>query len=281
MKKTIPAIIISTVLLAGGCSLAPATPPTDEPEVQEVAVNTAPEEDPVSDVSGDDTPTEVQEPEIPEEPEEPELPATVTILGTETDIHEQSLDLAAMTPEDVPAVSEAIAQMPELGWINLMNEEGISELSVTDVKALKESAPEVNFIYDFDLFGKRVSTMDTEITYAWVPIGNEGEEEIRNALSIFNDCQYFLLDDCGIDNEVMDSIRNDFPDTKVVWRIHVGTRSALTDDQVIRMTHGINDSMTEALKYCHDVVYMDLGHDAGITDISFIQYMPLLECIIL
>ena len=155
MKKTIPAIIISTVLLAGGCSLAPATPPTDEPEVQEVTVTAAPEEDPVSDVSGDDTPTEVQEPEIPEEPEEPELPATVTILGTETDIHEQSLDLAAMTPEDVPAVAEAIAQMPELGWINLMNEEGISELSVTDVKALKESAPEVNFIYDFDLFGKR------------------------------------------------------------------------------------------------------------------------------
>ena len=200
MKKTIPAIIISTVLLAGGCSLAPATPPTDEPEVQEVTVTAAPEEDPVSDVSGDDTPTEVQEPEIPEEPEEPELPATITILGTETDIHEQSLDLAAITPEDVPAVAEAIAQMPELGWINLMNEEGISELSVTDVKTLKESAPEVNFIYDFDLFGKRVSTMDTEITYAWVPIGNEGEEEIRNALSIFNDCQYFLLDDCGIDN---------------------------------------------------------------------------------
>ena len=284
MKKTIPAIIISTMLFTGGCAFT-AAPPADEPEVQEVTVNSVTdEEDPVSDVSGGDTSPEVQEPEVseePEEPAEPELPQTVSILGAETDIHEQSLDLALMTPDDVPAVAEAIAQMPELGWINLMNEEGVSELSVADVKTLKESNPSVNFIYDFDLFGKRVSTMDTEVTYQWVPIGNEGEEEIRNALSIFNDCQYFLLDDCGIDNEVMDGIRNDFPDTKVVWRIHVGTRSALTDDQVIRMTHGINDSMTEPLKYCHDVVYMDLGHDAGITDISFIQYMPLLECIIL
>ena len=283
MKRSIPAIIISTVLLAGGCSYAPATPPVDEPDVQEITVTSAPEPetDPVPDVSGADTVPEVQQPDVPETPPEPELPKTVSILGTEYDINEQSLDLSMITQDDVRSVAEAIAQMPELTWINLMNEEGVSELSVADVKVLKGSAPKVNFIYDFDLFGKRVSTTDTEVTYQWVPIGNEGEEEIRNALYILNDCSYFLLDDCGIDNEIMDGIRNDFPDTNVVWRIHVGTRSALTDDQVIRMTHGINDSMTDALKYCHEVVYMDLGHDSGITDISFIQYMPKLECIIL
>ncbi|MBP5471112.1 MAG: hypothetical protein J6Y12_00410, partial [Lachnospiraceae bacterium] len=52
-------------------------------------------------------------------------------------------------------------------------------------------------------------------------------------------------------------------------------------DQVIRMTHGINDSMTGPLKYCNEVIYMDLGHDSGITDISFIENMPDLECLIL
>ena len=79
----------------------------------------------------------------------------------------------------------------------------------------------------------------------------------------------------------MAGIRDDFPDKSIVWRIYVANKSALTDDQVIRMTHGINDAVTGPLKYCTEVVYMDLGHDAGITDISFIENMTKLECIIL
>ena len=146
---------------------------------------------------------------------------------------------------------------------------------------LKEAAPGVHFIYEFDLFGATISTEDTEVRYINAPIGNEGEKSIREALTILDKCDYFLLDECGIDDEIMATIRENFPDTKVVWRIHVGRKSALTDDPIIRMTHGIDDTMTEALKYCNEVVYMDLGHDTGITDISFIANMPLLECLIL
>nr|MCR5618998.1 hypothetical protein [Lachnospiraceae bacterium] len=128
---------------------------------------------------------------------------------------------------------------------------------------------------------QHLTSEDTEVSYVKAEIGNEGEETVRQALKVLDKCEYFLLDDCGIDDEIMDGIRNDFPDTKVVWRIHVGWKSALTDNQVIRMTHGINDSMTGPLKYCHEVIYMDLGHDSGITDISFIESMPDLECLIL
>ena len=114
MKRSIPAIIISTVLLAGGCSYASATPPTDQPDVQEINITSTPEADPVPDVSGGDTVPEMQQPDVPETPPEPELPKTVTILGTEHDINEQSLDLSMITQDDVRSVAEAIAQMPEL-----------------------------------------------------------------------------------------------------------------------------------------------------------------------
>ena len=208
-------------------------------------------------------------------------PETVEILGEEYDVYNAFIDLSRMNPEDVPTVSEQLSQLKGYYKINLMREDGTSPLSVTDVKTLQESAPEIHFEYEFDLFGQRVSTTDRRIVYTNVPIGNEGEEEIRNALSILYRCEYFCLDDCGIDDEVMDRIRSDFPDTKVVWRVHVANKSALTDDQVIRMTHGINDAVTGPLQYCNEVVYMDLGHDSGITDIFFIEHMPKLECIIL
>ncbi|MBO7363466.1 MAG: hypothetical protein J6U41_08715, partial [Lachnospiraceae bacterium] len=205
-----------------------------------------------------DTATE-QEPEPEPEPEPEEiLPVTVTILGKEYDQAETFLDLSDMTPEDIAEVSTQIAGMPELEEVDLMPEEGEALLSLEAVSALKETVPDVHFVYEFDMFEQHLTTEDTEVSFIKADIGNEGEETVRQALKVLDKCEYFLLDDCGIDDEVMDGIRTDFPDTKVVWRIHVGWKSALTDDQVIRMTHGINDSMTGPLKYCNEVIYMDL-----------------------
>ena len=223
------------------------------------------------------------EPALPDPEPEPEeiLPVTVTILGKEYDQNEPTLDLSDMAPEDIAEVSGLIAGMPELKEVNLMPAEGEPLLSLEAVATLKETVPDVHFVYEFDMFEQHLTTEDTEVSYIKADIGNEGEETVRRALKVLDKCEYFLLDDCGIDDEIMDGIRTDFPETKVVWRIHVGWKSALTDDQVIRMTHGINDSMTGPLKYCHEVIYMDLGHDSGITDISFIENMPDLECLIL
>ena len=226
------------------------------------------------------------QPEVPAEPEpepEPEVivPETVTILGKEYNIDETTLDLSDMAPEDIAEVSGILAEMPDLEEVGLMPSEGDPLLSLEAVCALKEAVPDVHFVYEFDMYDRHLTTEDTEVSYVKAEIGNDGEETIRQALTVLDKCEYFLLDDCGIDDEIMAKIREDFPDTKVVWRVHVGWKSALTDDQVIRMTHGINDSMTGPLKYCNEVIYIDLGHDSGITDISFIENMPDLECVIL
>ena len=220
------------------------------------------------------------EPEPEPAPEEI-LPVTVEILGKEYEESTTFLDLSDMHPEDITEVSEKMTQLPELSEVNLMVEGNEPLLSLPAVVVLKEEHPNVHFIYEFDMYEQHLTTEDTEVSFVKAEIGNEGEETIRQALSILDKCEYFLLDDCGIDDEIMAQIREDFPETKVVWRVHVGWKSALTDDQVIRMTHGINDSMTGPLQYCNEVIYMDLGHDAGITDISFIANMPDLECLIL
>ncbi len=253
--------------------VVPESPIESVPSIEEVVPEAA--------VSETEESVETVEEAAPEEAVAEAVPQTIEILGTEHDINDPYIDLSEMTPEDVPAVAEAISALKGFYKINLMKADGTSALSVTDVKTLRESEPDAHFVYEFDLFGKRVSTTDRKIEYINVPIGNEGEEEIRNALSVLDRCEYFLLDGCGIDDEVMAGIRDDFPDKKVVWRIYVANKSALTDDQVIRMTHGINDAVTGPLKYCTEVVYMDLGHDSGITDISFIESMTKLECIIL
>ena len=185
-------------------------------------------------------PTPAEQTEVTPEPEpepEPEviIPETVSILGKEYNIDETSLDLSDMAPEDITEVSGIIADMPELEEVSLMPSEGEPLLSLEAVSALKEAAPDVHFVYEFDMFDQHLTTEDTEVSYVKAEIGNEGEETIRQALSIMDKCKYFLLDDCGIDDEVMAEIREDFPDTKVVWRVHVGWKSALTDDQPLKI----------------------------------------------
>ena len=112
-------------------------------------------------------------------------------------------------------------------------------------------------------------------------IGNEGEAEIRAALDLLPAGTYFKLDGCGVSDEVMASIRDDYPDKKVVWRIYCTYWfNALTDDEVILMTFDLDDTNCGPLKYCTEARYIDVGHNNTLHDISWVQYMPKLECII-
>ena len=265
-KKINYSLITAFLMLAmGACSQV-----SDQPVHVSNTENTAEAESPAPE----------PEPEAEPEPEEV-LPETIEILGKEYELSVSYLDLSDMHPEDIAEVSEKMAELPELSEVNLISEGSEPLLTLPAVCVLKDAFPDVHFIYEFDMYEQHLTTEDTEVNFVKAEIGNEGEETVRQALTVLDKCEYFLLDDCGIDDEIMAQIREDFPNTKVVWRVHVGWKSALTDDQVIRMTHGINDTMTEPLKYCNEVIYMDLGHDAGITDISFIENMPDLECLIL
>ena len=202
-------------------------------------------------------------------------------LGNESyDASAVDLDLSWLNSEQLEEAVVKMRLLPGLSNVQLTAEDGSNTLSVSDVKLLQEQFPHVTFHYSFNLFGKTVSTSDERIEYDEVAIGNEGETEIRQALDILKACTYIKFDDCGIDSEVMAGIRDDYPDVKVVWRIHVDKFSMLTDETMIRMTHRLVDSNIDELKYATEVTYMDIGHNPKLTDISFVSYMPKLECVI-
>ncbi len=191
------------------------------------------------------------------------------------------LTLAGLTTDMLESTIAKLKLFPKLATVDLMGDTTESTLSIADVKMLQEALPGVLFKYQFELFGKTVSTTDTSLEYLDLPIGNEGEAAIREALDILTSCTYFKLDDCGIDNEIMASIRDDYPDVKVVWRVYCGKFSMCTDETMVRMTNGLTDDTCYNLRYCTDVTHMDLGHNEHLTDVSYVAFMPKLECVIL
>ena len=208
---------------------------------------------------------------------------TVELMGEEVTPDLTELDLSGLSPADLDEnLLDKLRLLPNLKTVYLMNSEGSSQFAPMDVKNMMDVLPGVAFDYSFQLFGQTVSTADERVEFIEVPIGNEGIPEIRAALDILPNCTYFLMDDCGVDNEVMAQLRDDYPDTKVVWRVYWGTKyHDLTDVEMICCNGNMDASNMQALKYCTDVVYLDIGHSTRVTDIDFINYMPKLKIAIL
>ena len=205
---------------------------------------------------------------------------TLDLLGQEVDAAAAEVDLSAMVSEDMERVLASFEMLPNLTNVELVGEEGVSNLPMPDAKSLMEAAPQVKFHYSFDFYGNILSTDTERVELENLDIGNEGEQNIRDALDMMPNCTYFKLEDCGIDSEVMASIRDDYPEVKVVWRIYCGKFTMCTDETMVRMTFHLDDTNCHELKYCTDVTYMDVGHNSTLTDLSFVAYMPNLECVI-
>ncbi len=205
---------------------------------------------------------------------------TVQLLGREIDEDCEELDLTALTGTELDNAAAAMLLLPELKRAELTDPEGGNKLSLEQLRALQETLPRVCFAYRFELFGQTVSTEDERIEYVRIPIGNEGVPELRRALAVLGNCRYFLLDNCGIDNELLAALREEFPATKIVWRLYIEYIGFLTDIKVLHLTWMWTNQNIQILKYCNEMEYFDIGHNT-ISDISFMAYMPNLKYAIL
>lgn len=188
--------------------------------------------------------------------------------------------IETITPTDTPAPTPAPTPTP------IVTEKLSGEYGWDEIKALEEANPYTRYDYDFELYGRIFNLLDEQLDLNHVDIEDEGEL-VRKVLSCMPNVNYLDMDFCGVSNESMASIRDDFPNVKVVWRIWFGTAYTCRTDvtKILASCPGgggnLRPNNTEALKYCTDVKYMDIGHNSEIGDISFLQYMPNLEVLII
>lgn len=203
-----------------------------------------------------------------------------------------SLDLSGLLPEQLDEILNYLPLLPDVKTIELMDSQGHSALGFSDVRKIMDAAPDAFVNYSFELFGNTLSTTDERVEYINTYIGNEGIDQIREALNIMPNCTYFLMDTCGVDNEVMSQLRDDYQNsTKIVWRVwlveedyssrlYLRCGSYLTDTHRVRTTY-VNDTNSHLLNYCTETKYLDVGHVWNLSQCEFISYMPELEvCII-
>ena len=215
---------------------------------------------------------------------EVEVTYTIQVLDDFYPMDTVSLDLSAMTAADLPQITDALSRLLKVTEVNLMKADGTPALDLGELLTLTEAFPHIVFNYQFDFFGQSVDLYAERLDYVNVHMGDEAEAELRELLSVMPKLTRITLDRCGFTSPVLASVNADYPDTKVVWRVFYGKNNkfnALTDETVIRSSHHLTNDTVEEMQYLTDVVYMDIGHNETLTNVSFLAHMPKLKLLIL
>lgn len=139
--------------------------------------------------------------------------------------------------------------------------------------------------------GKRDETVWQFAINSRYPIPKRTEDtqeliaQVEEAMAYFPDVKQVNMNGAFLDNEAMAEFREKHrQDYKVVWTVECGTMAARTDTPYFMpYKHGIAyffDSSVYNLRYCEDVVAVDIGH-MSVHDVSFVEGMPNLKYLIL
>lgn len=105
-------------------------------------------------------------------------------------------------------------------------------------------------------------------------------------ISRFPNVKRLVMCDCGLDNDGYAALQDRHPDIKIVFEIVLDYWTIRTDAvafstfKTTAEEFYMNNDDAYYLKYCNELVALDLGHNY-VSDLSFLEYMPDLKVLIL
>jgi len=191
------------------------------------------------------------------------------------------LDLSGVPLSSREALENALSYLPELKQLDLHG----CGLSQEDLRGVALSHPDMDVLFDITVSSVTVSTDARELDLSGIPM--EDTREIEEALLCFTGLERVIMCDTGISNEEMDALGKRHPETRFVWTVSVMYRSIRTDAEYFSLyittqrASPIAVGGFDNLKYCVDMVAIDLGHSQRLDSCQWAENMPKLKYLIL
>lgn len=211
--------------------------------------------------------------------EQPQWNLTYTVaVGDETFPWDSEEILAKnVTAEELTV---ALTGLPMLKKMDMVN-------PVADYEALntlREQYANVKLNWTVELFGQTFAEDTKEIDIS----GNlvENCADVEKLVACLPNLEKLIMSDCGIDSETMAEYRErQRANYKVVWTVYLGEICKVRTDEIFfhpiqQGEYYLWDEDTPELKYCEDMICVDVGHHK-IRNIDFCRYMPHLKYLIL
>ena len=210
---------------------------------------------------------------------------TVTLPdGRVLDNHKTSCDLSSVSAQQLAEITPLLACLPSLQIVRLGDER--PDMNWEALEALHAQCPALRLDYGFSMYGKDFNLCDATVNLYCTPVEDEAAMLYR-VMPLMCNLRYVDLDSCGMPAWQLEELNQAFPDVKVVFRVWFGKNySVRTDTERILASMPSKGGEVlvdnyEGLFYCHDVKYLDVGHNFNLTDISFVAEMPNLEVAVL
>lgn len=211
--------------------------------------------------------------------EQPQWNLTYTVAAGE-DVFawdSQEVQVTGLTAEELATVMEGLPHLKKLDLTNTL-------ANHMELAALRELYPNVKLNWTVEMFGQTFTEETTEVNIS----GNivEACEDVEKLVACLPNLKKLIMSDCGIDSETMAQFRErQRANYKVVWTVYIGEICKVRTDEIF--FHPIQqgeyymwDEDTPELKYCEDMICVDVGHHK-IRNIDFCRYMPELKYLIL
>jgi len=193
---------------------------------------------------------------------------------------------AALTAEDLAGIGEYLPLLDAAEELRF----AAAGLSDAELMAFADAHPEVAVVWDTSLFGVDFATDAEELCFDDVPLTLEDAARIEALIPYMPRLTRVSLQRCGIDNESMEALYRrhiDADGVKFVWMVQVTNRGVPTDQTFFQSYRWSNPDVDyyypdsnqtyEQLRYCHDMIALDLGHKRYYGDPDMFANMPHLR----
>ena len=207
---------------------------------------------------------------------EMELEFSVSLGGEAVDPDTAALTVDAVTEQELGL----LAYLPNMKQLHLR----LPQVPAEKLIQLRQNHPGVAITWEQEICGQVFPADVTEIDLSGTKVTSL--EELDQALAYFPNKKLVFLGECGLDNEALAAHRDQVRERyKLVWTVSCGNKlktrtDATTFVPVREYVYYFNDEEAYNLRYCEDMVCIDIGH-MSIHNIDFVEFMPNLEYLIL
>lgn len=208
-----------------------------------------------------------------------EIPAgNQTVMNNITTLDLSSREL------DYASTEALLRRLPLLEQVDMRG----CGLTDAEMIRLSQSFPQTLLLWDMEVAGLRFPTDSVEIDISGQKVSDPGE--VESLLSCFPRLERVIMSDCGLDNETMDALNRRHEDVRFVWTVYFRWWPVRTDalyfypykmDHRFPFEDEFGDVELYPLRYCTDMVSIDLGHDGSVYTIEWAAFMPKLRYLIL
>lgn len=149
---------------------------------------------------------------------------------------------------------------------------------------LQEAYPDVMIDWSVTICGLMVASDIQELDLSGIAVADVAE--VENKLGYLPQLKKVTMCDCGVPNEEMDALNRRYEDIRFIWNVTLGpyitVRTDLTEFIVYtyKYKYYLDDEAAYNLRYCTDMVCLDLGHNS-ITNCDFVAFMPNLTYLVI